>query len=604
MNPPKELEKFPFGGDMIADRIGLRRAAGRSSFVIRKSAPEKSWPRGDYQPLPDIQNLLPFTLSCACSHPNDPLYLIVFQISHIREDWPKMSSHNDDHEEDINEGQEEAAMLDPNEAAEEFIDDGDAAMDSGDDDEGGAGDDEIMQEVQLQNDSAAYFDLHKDSIFCIAQHPIHPNIVATGGSEGEDAGGVGYIFDSTPAEGPVLPASYQSAPSGGAERKGLVPIFTIDGHTDSINGLAFTLPKGEFLVSGGLDGKLRACAQAGQSWKFLAEAQEVEEINWLAACPNPTHPNTIALGANDGSVWVYTIDSSSPDAPLQIVQSYFVHTESCTAGAWSSDGKLLATVSEDSSLYVWDVFGEASAAGLTQGESGQTVVGLTASDQRFAVDGGLYSVAIAPSGAFVAVGGASGAIKIVGLPRLGSEASGSAPAGRGGAGAASKAKGGKQAGGKSSAAGAAAGQAGQILADLQAQSDGIETLAFAPPPLTLLAAGSVDGSIALFDSAHRFAVRRHIKEAHEDFSVVKVEFVNNSKTGGWLLTSCGMDGVVRRWDTRGGTGAANSGFLKEWKGHRGDGEGGGVLGFVQGNGERIITAGDDSISLVFEAPLA
>ena len=514
------------------------------------------------------------------------------------------SSHNDERGQDVHEEEEEAAMLDPNEAGEEFLDDGDAAMDSGDDDEGDAGEDEIMQEVQLQNDSSAYFDLHKDSIFCVAQHPTHPNIVATGGSEGDDAGGIGYVFDSTPEEGPVLPASYQSAPSAPVERKGLAPIFTIEGHTDSINGLAFTLPKGDFLVSAGLDGRLRAFAQAGQSFKFVGEAREVEEINWVIACPNPAHPNTIALGANDGSVWVYTIDPSSPDAPLQIVQSYFLHTESCTAGAWSPDGKLLATVSEESSLYVWDVFGEASAVGLTQGGSGQTVVGLTSSDQRFAVEGGLYSVAIAPSGAFLAVGGAGGAIKIVGLPRLGSEASGSAPAGRGGAGAASKTKGGKQAGGKVSAGGASAGQSGQILADLQAQGDGIETLAFAPPPLTLLAAGSVDGSIALFDSAHRFAVRRHIKEAHEDFSVVKVEFVNSAKTGGWLLTSCGMDGVVRRWDTRGGTGTANSGFLKEWKGHRGDGEGGGILGFVQGDGERIVTAGDDSISLVFDALIA
>jgi ribosome assembly protein SQT1 len=289
---------------------------------------------------------------------------------------------------------------------------------------------------------------------------------------------------------------------------------------------------------------------------------------------------------------------------LQIVQSYFLHTEACTAGAWSSDGKLLATVSEDGSLYVWDVFGEGAAAGLTQGEGGAYVVGLTSLDQRFAVEGGLFSVAIAPSGAFVVVGGAGGAIKVVGLPRLGSEASGSAPAGRSGAGASSKGKGGKQVGGKAAGTAASAGQAGQILADLQAQTDGIETLAFAPPPLTLLAAGSVDGSIALFDSAHRFAVRRHIKEAHEDYSVVKVEFVKNSRTGGWLLTSCGMDGVVRRWDTRGGTGMANSGFVKEWKGHRGDGEGGGVLGFVQGDGSRIVTAGDDGISLVFDAPIA
>ena len=478
-------------------------------------------------------------------------------------------------------------MLDPNDAAEEIVDDGDAAMDSGSEN---GDDDDVMQEIQLQNDSSAHFDKFKDSIFAIAQHPIQLNIVATGGSEGDDAGGIGYIFDSTPEPSPVLPASYQSDPNERVERKGLEPIFTLEGHTDSINALTFTLPKGEFLISGGLDGKLRAYAEQKGKWSFLAEAREVEEINWLAPCPNPTFANTIALGANDGSVWVYTI-STDPAAPLQIVQSYFLHKESCTAGSWSADGKLLATVSEEGSLYVWDVFGEASAAGLTQ-SNGQTVVGLTNSDQRFAVEGGLFSVAIAPGGEFVVVGGAGGSIKVVGLPRLAS----------GAAAASSKAKGkGGKAAGKASAS---AGQSGQILADLQAQGDSIESLAFAPPPLTLLAAGSVDGSIVLFDSAHRWAVRRHIKEAHEEHAIVKVEFVKNQRTGGWLLTSCGMDGVVRRWDTRGGTGMANSGFVAEWRGHRGDGEGGGVLGFVQGDGNRIVTAGDDGISLVFESPIA
>lgn len=514
-----------------------------------------------------------------------------------------MSSSHD--YEDPHDGEsEEAAMLDPNEMDEEIQDDGDTAMDSGNEDE--VGEDDTMQEVQLVNDSVAHFDLHKDSIFCIAQHPLNPNIVATGGSEGGDAGGMGFIFDATPEDLPVLPASYQSAPNEPVERKSLSPIFELEGHTDSINALAFTLPKGEVLFSGGLDGKLRAYAASAKTgaWKFVAEVQEVEEINWIAPCPNPASPNTIALGANDGSVWVYKVDGKSKDAPLQIIKSYFLHTESCTAGSWSSDGKLLATVSEGSSLYVWDVFGEGAAAGLTQGEGGVYVVGLTSLDQRFAVEGGLFSVGIAPSGAFVAVGGAGGAIKIIGLPRLSTEASDAAPAGRAGAGAASKAKGGKQAGGKESGTAASSGQAGQILADLQAQGEGIETIAFAPLPLTLLAAGSVDGSIAIFDYAHRFAVRRHIKEAHEDFSVVKVEFVKSPASGGWLLTSCGMDGVVRRWDTRGGTAIPNSGFVREWKGHRGDGEGGGVMGFVQGDGSRIVTAGDDGISLVFEAPLA
>jgi ribosome assembly protein SQT1 len=505
-----------------------------------------------------------------------------------------MSSSRQPYDDDDLSENDEAVMLDPDEAAEEFPDDGDAAMDSGEESDV---DDEAMQEIQLQNDSSAYFDLFKDSIFSIAQHPLHHAIVAVGGSEGEDAGGIGYIFDSTPAPSPVLPPSYQASPVETLERKTLKPLFTLEGHTDSINALAFTLPSGEFLLSAGLDGKLRVYAsQTPQKWQFLAEAQEVDEINWLSACPNSAHSNIVALGANDGSVWVYTVDTSTKEAPLQIVQSYFLHTGSCTAGAWTTDGKMLATVSEDGSLYVWDVFGDTATAGVLHGDGGQTVVALTAADQRFAVEGGLFSVAISPTGAFLVVGGAGGAIKVVGLPRLSSgtvaAAKGSGP---------SKGKGGKQA---SKAAGAAAaGQAGQILADLNAQGDGIETLAFAPPPLTLLAAGSVDGSIALYDSAHRFAVRRHIKEAHEDHSVVKVEFANSGASGGWLLTSCGMDGAVRRWDTRGGTAVANSGMLREWKGHRGGGEGGGVLGFVQGNGERIVTAGDDGLALVFEAPL-
>ena len=43
--------------------------------------------------------------------------------------------------------------------------------------------------------------------------------------------------------------------------------------------------------------------------------------------------------------------------------------------------------------------------------------------------------------------------------------------------------------------------------------------------------------------------------------------------GGWLLRSVGYDGVLRSWDTRGGTAAAAKGLVGEWKGHRGGGEG-------------------------------
>ncbi|SLM34814.1 WD40/YVTN repeat-like-containing domain [Lasallia pustulata] len=314
------------------------------------------------------------------------------------------SSHPPDEAPEASEDEE--AMLDPNEAAEEIPSDSDQYMES---------DPEDLQEeeIQLQNDSIAHFDKHTDSVFCIAQHPLNSSIVATGA--GDDTT---YIFSTSPPSTP-LPTSYESHPS--PSRASLEPLVKLTGHTDSINALVYTLPNGDYLLSAGLDGRLRTYSTTN-NYSFLAEAQEVEEINWLAPNPHPSHPNTIALGASNGSVWVYTISPpTDPTCPgLQVLQAYYLHTASCTAGAWTPDGTLLCTVSEDSSFYAYDVFGSAAAAGITSASrSSQAIVGLTAEDQRFAVEGGLYSVAVAPTGAFAAAGGAGGMIRVVGLPRLG-----------------------------------------------------------------------------------------------------------------------------------------------------------------------------------------
>lgn len=495
---------------------------------------------------------------------------------------------------------EEDEYIGADEAEEVFTRDEDQPMDSdGEEDQPMS----YEEQITFQNDSSAHFDSHSDSVFCIAQHPVHHNIVITGA--GDDTG---YIFDSTPSERPVLPQSYESNPQP-RERESLKPLAKLDGHSDTVNAVTFTEPAGEYVVTAGLDGKLRAWRdstpqQTGIAWEFVGEAQEVEEINWVAVCPyvqgSEEKRNVVALGANDGSAWVFRIDHTDPGQPISIIQTFFQHTASCTAGAWTPDGNLLATVSEDGSFYVYDVFGAAAAAGIAGSPGTNAVVGLTAEDQRFAVEGGLYSVAVSPGGGIAAVGGAEGHIKVVGLPRL----AGGAAAGKG----------------KGAASQATASTAGTIIAALQAQSDGIETLSFSQPPLTLLAAGSVDGSIALYDAAHRFAVRRHVKEAHEGNAVVKVEFLQSRQpataprpgpaTGQgrpWLLTSAGLDGIVRRWDARGGTTAAGQGLLKEWRGHLGvteneDGEqAGGIMGFVQGfDGKRVVTAGDDGVTLVFE----
>lgn len=513
-------------------------------------------------------------------------------------------------------------LLDEDDAAEEILQDDDHPMED-EDDEGN----DLQEEIQLQNDSAAHFDSHTDSIFCIAQHPLYPSLVVTGG--GDD---VAYLFDSSLKDdepGPLLPTSYEANPQPRGERKSIIPLQKLDGHTDSVNAVAFAQPSGDYIVTAGLDGKLRAWSSSSNTtptsspptYTFLSESSEVQEINWLSPCPSASHPNTFAFGANDGSVWVYTVNAADTGSPLTINQVYYLHTESCTAGAWTPDGNLLATVSEDSSFHVYDVWGETASAGITTAGSGQSIVSLTSSDQRFAVEGGLYCVSISPGGTIAAVGGAGGNIRIIGLPRLAVSATSDPQSG----GAKNKpGSSSRKAGTRSTNAGTTTG-AGTLLASLHTQHDSIEALSFSPPPLNLLASGSVDGSIALFDVAHRFALRRHIPDAHEGFAVVRVEFVSGKERGHYLL-SAGMDGVVRRWDGRSGAtpgttnkGAAGSsaaaqgsgqagvqgqgqGFVREWRGHRGDGEGGGVLGFVQGaDGERIVTAGDDSVALVFRA---
>lgn len=492
---------------------------------------------------------------------------------------------DESHSHDAEMADDEVAMLEEGEG-EEIVQDDDAAMDSDDDQDD---QDDLMEgEIQLQNDSIAHFDSHTDSIFCIAQHPTNPHIIATGA--GDDTA---YVF-SRPTE---LEVQQKYAPSAQSPRDSIPPLNKLSGHTDSINGMTFTLPKGEFLVTAGLDGQLRAwkdssSAKDGSSYAALAHVREVEEINFITACPHPEHPNTIAIGASDGSIWVYTVDASDSQAPLQIVQAFYLHTASATAGAWSADGTLLGTVSEDGSFYVWDVFGDAAAAGISSSSGSHAVVGLTADDERFRVDGGLYSVAIAPTGAFAAVGGAEGMIRIIGLPRFGGGITSATAGVKGGAGAKAKAGGGKQSGGPKDAE-ASAGQAGQILAALQIHGDGVETLAFSPSPLVpLLASGSVDGSIAFYDTSKNFAVRKHLKGTHEGHAVIKVEFMGSEGTQAFTLTSCGNDGVVRRWDARG-----EHKMLGEYKGHRGGGEGGGVFGFVQGGegGRYISTAGDEYV---------
>ncbi|EWC44534.1 hypothetical protein DRE_06706 [Drechslerella stenobrocha 248] len=452
-------------------------------------------------------------------------------------------------------GDEQPTFISNNDALEEIIPDDDQPMDdlSDGEDAGELGSSTAYRgegagesiEIDMVNDSIAHFDAHTDSIYSIAQNPRLPGIIATGG--GDD---VAYIWSTASLDGPT---SYQQ----GRERPGQSPIFKLDGHQESVTSVAFTA-SGEYLVAGSMNGKVSVtrCTNAGDptnaaSWRKLAEAQEVEEVSWLVAHPTQ---DAFALGASDGSVWVYGIDAGAPaGSGLVIRHAFYNHTGACTAGTFAKDGALLATVSDDSRLFVHNV------------ESGEVVASFGPEDARFNVEGGLYTVAANPAGSVVVVGGATGECKVVALPTAGTQA------------------GGRSAGARSKGSATAGTQSAQILATLSTQSESIESLAFSPA-LPLLASASVDKSIVLYDT-QRWAVRRTIS-GHED-SVVKVQFEGGQR--GWLLTSCSTDGTVRRWDCRTGE------EKYKWQGHVD-----GVLGFVVDAAGRVITAGDDNIALVFE----
>ncbi|KAF2860365.1 WD40 repeat-like protein [Piedraia hortae CBS 480.64] len=436
------------------------------------------------------------------------------------------------------------------EDAEEEVapeDSGDEDMDM-DDEDNDDSDQEMEEEYTGPDDSIARFTHHKSSVFCIAQHPKVPDIMATGG--GDD---IGYVWSSAPKEG------------NNGESQDI--IAALEHQTESVNAICFLEPHGDFIVTGSLSGKINIYITPKDIFPtglFISSMLETREVIWMHACPHGQHPYVFAVGAEDGTVWIYGLTPEQTTGILHILRTYNQHTDSCTAGAWSPDGKMLATVSNDSSLYIHDAFGDCCA--------GRTIVSMTGKDERFRVEDGFLSVAFSPGGGFVAVGGADGTIRIVGLPPPGTLRAGKFDP----------------------------KTAGTLRTSFRYQSDGIETLDFSQPPQCLLAAGSLDGSIVVLDTSRNFNVRRQIR-AHEDEAVVKVEFVKTypgtSNPRSWQLTSCGHDGVVRRWDTR----ASNSvGMIGEWRGHRpGNERTGGVLDFVQFP-DKIVTAGDDGKALVFK----
>lgn len=242
-----------------------------------------------------------------------------------------------------------------------------------------------------------------------------------------------------------------------------------------------------------------------------------------------------AFGAPDGSVWVYQIDESSQQ--LEQVMSGFSHTLECNGGVF------VATATADELTLV--TISEDGSIVNWNAFTGSVNYKLQPHDDFKGVESPWVSVKTHKN--VIAVGARDGQLAIINLD-LGKIV-----------------------------------HSVRTIENVEDIADlSIEALAWCEnPAVNLLAVGLVSGDLLLFDLL-QWKVRRLWKV---DDTITKLEFVDDTP----VLVGSSMDGKIYKWDAR--TGEAL--FV-------GVGHNMGVLDFaVMDHGKKLVTAGDEGVSLVF-----
>lgn len=249
------------------------------------------------------------------------------------------------------------------------------------------------------------------------------------------------------------------------------------------------------------------------------------------------HPTLpyFAFGAPDGSVWVYQIDESTQQ--LEQIMSGFSHTLECNGGIFTN--------TEDANTLTLITISEDGSVVSWNAFAGTPNYKLLPHDEFKGVESPW--VLIKAHGNVLALGARDGQLAIVNLDT-----------------------------------GRIVHQVKTIenvddVADLS-----IEALSWCEnATVNLLAVGLVLGDVLLFDS-QQWRLRRTIKV---DDTVTKLEFIGDST----ILVGSSMNGKIYKWDARTGEEL----FV-------GVGHNMGVLDFaVLDGGRKLVTAGDEGVSLVF-----
>lgn len=323
---------------------------------------------------------------------------------------------------------------------------------------------------------------------------------------------------------------------------------TLSGHTESVIAGSFTCD-GKFLVTADMTGKIlvHGSRKGGSQWEKVAELQEVDEVVWLKC--HATIAGVFAFGAIDGSVWCYQIDGSN--GSLEQLMSGFAHQSDCSAGEFinvdkGEDVLQLVTCSLDSTIVAWNCY------------TGQPLFKITQDEIR-GFEAPWVSLSVAPASltngnaAVVACGSNNGILAIINCNKGGSVL-----------------------------------HLSQVI-ELKEEQDeldaSIESIAWSKD-FPLMAVGLVSGDVLLYETK-TWKVRRRFLLPD---SATKLLFDSDD-----LFVSC-IDGKVYQFDARQG----KEKFV--CTGHNM-----GVLDFVlskkdESSLRRVITAGDEGVSLIFEVP--
>ncbi|SCU85015.1 LAFA_0D13388g1_1 [Lachancea sp. 'fantastica'] len=382
--------------------------------------------------------------------------------------------------------------------------------------DGGEGEETL--EIDMSNNSMAYFDKHTDSVFTVFTHPTLPLVCSGGGDN------TAFLWTSH-SQPPKFAGSIA--------------------HSESVIGGGFT-SDGQFLVTGDMNGQVlvQKSANGGAKWKESARLQEVEEVVWIKV--HPTVPGVFAFGSTDGSVWCYQIDSQT--GQLEQIMSQFVHQSDCTMGEFinieQGDSNLsLVTCSIDGTIIGWSCY------------TSQMLFKVSKSDVK-GIEAPWVSLSIAPismtkNTPVIACGANNGILAIINC---------------------------------NNGAVLQLSTVIELKEDQEEMDASIESIAWSPK-LSLMAIGLVCGEVLLYDTLtwrvrHKFVLPD---------SITKLQFDGPT---GYTLIVASIDGKVYIFDARTGSEI-----------HKCVGHNMGVLDFALiENGKKLITAGDEGVSLIFQLP--